>query len=331
MKSQPFSATVSEVRLKVRNKDIIRKRYPKNVDQTAIDNKHLASIPYNVCNNLITHEDVAKIFNIVNMSVVVHDLNLYQRAFIHASYLLSTLSEEEDVDAQTELKEAIPKLISERYIDDSQKGSLLPLQKVSSERLEYLGDAVCGVCVADYLYHRFPDEDEGFMTRLRTRLVCGTKLGEFAEKLGLQNHVIISRYVEIVNNGRKNYKVLEDVFEAFVGALYVDNNRDKQICYDFMIAVIEKFIDFTDIITNENNFKDVLLRYMQKHFDGAFPVYRELSVDVQNGVKIYNMAVLDPTGSQIIGCGSGRKKRSAEQESSRKALIYYEQISPDAV
>src|SRR5207253_10471206 len=113
----------------------------------------------------------------------------------------------------------------------------------SSERLEYLGDSLCGASVGSYLYHRFPDEDEGFLTKLRTKLVCGTRLGEFAEKLGLQEFAIISRYVEQCNNGRRNFKILEDVFESLVGALFEDNNQSFDVCNRFMVAVVEKYID----------------------------------------------------------------------------------------
>ena len=65
------------------------------------------------------------------------------------------------------------------------------------------------------------------MTRLRTRLVCGSRLGEFAEKLGLQEFAVKSKYVEQVNNGRKNHKILEDIFEAFIGAMFEDNAVDR--------------------------------------------------------------------------------------------------------
>ena len=337
MKNMFHPESASEIRLKVRQKDIIRKRFPKSIDQNALDNKHLASIPYNKENNMLDAQKLRDVFAIAGMNVKINDLGIYQRAFIHASYTVASHIDEtekgEEVtisDVRDEhLRSAIVALKQEGYLSQNFQGTLIPLQWNSSETLEFLGDSVCGMCVADYLYTRFPDEDEGFMTRLRTRLVCGSRLGEFAEKLGLQTHVIISRYVEIVSNGRKNYKVLEDIFEAFVGAMYLDNGRDSKICYDFIIAVIEKYIDFADLIANDTNMKDQLLRFYQKTFDGVFPVYRELSVDVKDGIKVYNVGVLNPEGTQIIATASARKKRASEQMASKKALEYYNVLAPE--
>ena len=240
----------------------------------------------------------------------------------------------------------------------SDHDGVMPLQMHSGERLEYLGDAVCGLSVADYLYHRYPDEDEGFMTRLRTRIVCGSRLGEFAEKLGLQHFAVISRYVEAINNGRKNYKVLEDIFEAFVGAMFEDNAAREAtgraadtpaasklfkdcarldrtmfdanvkgssfaVCNEFMHRVLEKYIDFADLIANDTNHKDQLLRYYQQHFEGRFPIYKQISCDVQNNVKTYTMGVLSPDGKQVVGVGASKKKRNAEQGASLHALRHY--------
>lgn len=326
------SNTMPEIRFKFRQRDILRKKLPKSqiVDQNAIDHKNLALVPYNLANHFITLAQLQKIFDIVDINIAVHNLELYQRAFVHISYITASLCDGEeamaDFDPAHDLQCAIPALIEEGYLHsgfDLSKKFLMPLQPISSERLEFLGDSVCGMAVAAYLYDRYPDEDEGFMTRIRTRLVCGSRLGNFAEHLGLQNHLIISRYVEVVNNGRSNYKILEDIFEAFIGAMFLDNGNDSAICYDFIVKVMQKFVSFEDLIATENNHKDVLLRSFQRFFEGAYPVYREISVDVQDGRKIYTMGVLNPEGTQIVGVGTSARKRNAEQLSSLEALKYY--------
>ena len=317
----------TEVSIVTRGRNVLRKKFPKNFDANAQDNKHLAQIPYNVCNKLITRGDVEAILRSVGVECAVTDLSIYQMAFVHKSYLHDALVLE-DVeptgDPQKDLLLAMPKLVEEGYVTaDFDPAKMVPLQRNSSERLEYLGDSICGASVGSYLYHRFPEEDEGFLTKLRTKLVCGTRLGEFAEKLGMQEFAIISRYIELCNNGRKNFKVLEDLFESFVGALFEDNNQSFDICNQFMVNVIEKFIDFAALISLDSNYKDQLLRKMQSDFDGAYPRYKELSVDIDSsGVKIYNMAVLSADGTQIIGRGSHRKKRESEQISSRQGLVY---------
>lgn len=371
---QPLSnaeiMNVTETKIQIRGTDILRKKVPRGVDVFTQESKQLAADPLNPVNKFITSADVEKIFASVGMRCPVNDIGVYQQAFVHNSYLIATDEGKEDNgdDAENDEDDADnsgdteddeePGPSSSRFIDHDHHDGVMPLQTHSGERLEYLGDAVCGLSVADYLYHRYPGEDEGFMTRLRTRIVCGSRLGEFAEKLGLQHFAVISRYVEAINNGRKNYKVLEDIFEAFVGAMFEDNAardamgrvadtpatskllRDSArldrtmfdanvkgssfaVCNEFMHRVLEKYIDFADLIANDTNHKDQLLRYYQQHFEGRFPIYKQISCDVQNNVKTYTMGVLSPDGKQVVGVGVAKKKRSSEQMASLQALKYY--------
>lgn len=322
--------TVSETVSTVpgRSTNVLRKRFPRNFDAAAQENKQLATVPYNAANRYLTAEDVAGVFAKVGMEVQVNDLALYQRAAVHASYLTSCLELPDDAVApggwsgDPDLGRAVPVLRAEGYLVDYER--IVPLQELSGERLEYLGDSVCGCSVATYLYQRFPDEDEGFMTKLRTRLVNGSTLGEFAQRLGMAELVVISRYVEAVQNGRQNHRVLEDVFEAFVGALYEDNFRSGSgaafaLCHEFMIKVCETFADFTELIYRSDNYKDILLRAYQRDH-GVFPKYRELMVENRDGVKVYHMSVLSPDGTRVVATGSSAKKKTAEQLASKEAL-----------
>ena len=151
--------------------------------------------------------------------------------------------------------------------------------------MEYLGDSILGATIASYLFERFPQEEEGFMTRLRTKIVNGEMLGSLALKMDLSPHMVISRHVEDRCNGRTNYRILEDVFESFIGALYLDFNEKEvehpkmefysglgfQVCQLFIIGIIEELIDFSDLILNDYNFKDQLLdifnRISNKHLN----------------------------------------------------------------
>ena len=320
----------SEIHYVNQGKDVIRKKIPKNVDSTLADNKHLADIPYNLSNQPLQEQDVLNIYKKLGLDIKVNDLKLYQLACIHRSYLRETLQlaeadpegGTEDLSAEQEMAFAIPLLEKEQYIKPGQDVSkLMPLQERSSERLEYLGDAVCGLSVASYLYSRYPEEDEGFMTRLRTRIVCGSKLGELAEKIGLTDFVVMSRYVESCNHGRTNYKVLEDVFEAFIGACFLDNYKNFAVCDKLIVRILETHIDFVSTISSNDNYKDTLLQFFQATFDGAFPKYTELLVENIKGVKYYTMGVLSADGSQVIGVSKHSRKRAAEQGASREALF----------
>lgn len=319
----------AEIHFRARGKDIIRKKVPRNGDAGLQEHRHLAALPYNLSNKLITEPDVRAIFARLGVDIPVRDLSIYQLAFVHRSYLREALQapgldDTSDLTPEEERDACIPLLVSEGYLRPGHDATgLMPLREESSERLEYLGDAVCGLSVASYLYHRYPDQDEGFMTRLRTRIVCGSKLGEFADKLGLAEFAIISRYVEIVNTGRSNYKVLEDVFEAFIGAVFEDNDRDFAVCDRLLVKILETYVDFSDTIRCNNNFKDELLQAYQKYFDGAFPRYKEIDVETVNGVKIYTVGVLSPDGKQVVATARHPRKRSGEQAASARALEFF--------
>ena len=318
----------AEVHHANRGRDVIRKKIPRNTDSTLLENRHLADVPFNRNNKLITRDDVLRIFASLGLEIGVHDVRLYQLACVHRSYLRETLQLADrpggtgDLTAEGELDAAVPALLAEGYLASPQDAAgIVPLQEHSSERLEFLGDAVCGLSVASYLYSRYPDQDEGFMTKLRTRIVCGSKLGELAERIGLPEYVVMSRYVEHCNRGRNNHKVLEDVFESFVGAVFLDNDKDYGVCDAFMTRILETYIDFSDTIRNNDNYKDILLQFYQANFDGAFPKYVELLVEVVNNVKVYTMGILSPDGDQVLAVGKNSRKRQAEQESSRRALV----------
>merc|ERR1711935_614919 len=138
------------------------------------------------------------------------NIKIYQQSFFHKSYI----KKENNLNNKGERVELV-----------ECPSDCLELQIESNERLEFLGDSILGSTVAGYLYERFPDENEGFMTRLRTKLVNGEMLGKLAKKIDLSGFMIISRHVEERCNGRDNLRILEDVFESFIGALYLDFNK----------------------------------------------------------------------------------------------------------
>ena len=128
---------------------------------------------------------------------------------------------------------------------------------------------------------------------------------------------------------------MEDVFEAFIGALYLDFNELEitnsnmdfysglgfQVCQLFIINIIEKFVDFSDLILNDYNYKDQLLRYFQHTFQ-ITPKYQMISQEGQSHERVFRMAVLDRDG-QVLNVGEGRTKKKAEQEASKFTLIRF--------
>lgn len=280
--------------------------------------------PYNFNNMLITQKDITSILSNYDIHLEPNNLDLYQNAFIHKSY-----TQKDPANYENEVE-----------IADKPEGALELFDK-DNERLEFLGDSVLNIIAAKYLFERFPNRNEGFMTRIRTKLVNGDTLGKHAKEMGLGKYIIISRHVEDKCNGRTSEKILEDVFEAFFGALFLDFNEiipentnnifenfysgiGYQVCEQLFINIIEEKIDFADIILNDTNYKDQILRYYQQHFSHP-PKYKEIMVDGIGRDRIFTMGILDSNGEVLIQ-GSGKSKKKAEQEASKNALIYYNVI-----
>ena len=269
--------------------------------------------PYNTNNKLITEEEVIEILKKFGIEEKITNLEIFQRAFIHKSYIKK--ENKDDVELEEKPEEC------------------LDLQDVSNERLEYLGDAILSATIASYLYERFPNEEEGFMTRIRTKLVNGEMLGSLAGKMELNEYLVISRHVEEKCGGRTSVKILEDIFESFIGALYLDFNEEElehprldfysglgfQICQVFIINIIEKFVDFSDLILNDYNYKDQLMRYFQQKFKHT-PKYKEVLIEGPPNNRSFTMCVMKNDG-EILAYGKEKSKKKAEQLASKNALV----------
>lgn len=282
-------------------------------------------LPYNPANIILQENDLRELFDNNGLEgIQFNNINLYRNAFVHKSYCT--------------MKNA-----------DFTSGNLkcptncIPLQDISYERLEYLGDSILNFIVANYLYMRFSEQNEGFLSKIRTRIVNGKMLGFLADKIGFSKFAIISKQVEDAN-GRKNYKIMEDIFEAFIGAIYIDfqTTGDKVILPDriklepltgagyfiaeqWIIYVIENYIDFTELILQKTNYKDMIVNYMQQTFQYT-PSFLELNISTKDNVKVFNYCIKD-RNKTIIATATGYSKKDAENNVSKEALIYYGQLS----
>uniref|UniRef100_A0A6C0CSR2 RNase III domain-containing protein n=1 Tax=viral metagenome TaxID=1070528 RepID=A0A6C0CSR2_9ZZZZ len=283
-------------------------------------------LPYNSNNCLIQIEDIRRLFDDHGLEKMpIHNINLYRNAFIHRSYC--TMKN----DDFTSGNERCPP-------------NCLPLQEMSYERLEFIGDSILGMVCATYLYERYPDQAEGFLSKLRTKLVNGKMLGYLSDKIGFPKYVLISKQVEEVH-GRSNYKIMEDVFEAFIGAIYMDyNTSDYNVAFPdiksiaffplsgmgyhiaekWILSILEKYLDFAELIQTRTNYKDMLVQYMQHTFQDA-PRFFEISIEVQQNQKVFTYCVKDKVGL-TLGTSKGHSKKEAENLSAKEALLYYGQI-----
>ena len=296
-----------------------QKTIPPRVLGSGVDQADIIKInPYNPNNFLASKEQVEEILRKAGINLPIRDIKKYQRAFTHKSYL--------------------KKILQNKTLDISiQKApNVLELQDESNERLEFLGDQITNAIIVYYLYRRFPNEQEGFMTKLKTNLISTQFYSRFARYLGLQKYIIMSKHVDEQGNGRNNDKIQENVFESFMGALFEDfsnvpsvytqrlgllSGPGFEICEKLVVHLLEKLIDFDDLTQNDTNYKDILLRYYQATFQ-IVPRYIEISTEGPPNNRIFTMGVYDKEGN-IVGRGVGNSKKKAEQLASQEALKYF--------
>ncbi len=179
----------------------------------------------------------------------------------------------------------------------------------NNERLEYLGDAVLGTIVAEYLFKKYPTGDEGFLTKMRSKIVKRKSLNAIGYEMGLDD--ILKEY----NNTSIARSMLGNAVEALVGAVYLDAGYDKT--YRFVVRqMLRNYVDVEGLETYDDNYKSQLLEHCQKN--GQQVDYKTLKRFKQDKRDRFVVAVL--INGQESGTGEDYNKKSAEQLASRHAL-----------
>lgn len=182
----------------------------------------------------------------------------------------------------------------------------------SNERLEYLGDAVLGMVVAEYLFNKYPFKDEGFLTEIRSRIVNRENLNQLAKKIGLSD--IIEYTGHLKRNSQSFKSIYGDALEALVGAVYLD--KEFKFCKNFILKkLIVPHIDIEQIVTTNSNFKSKIIEWSQKESrDLRFEV-EELNHD-QHFKKFEAKVFVD---DKELSVGFGLSKKKAEQDAAEKS------------
>ncbi len=183
-------------------------------------------------------------------------------------------------------------------------------KKINNERLEFLGDAILGSVVAEYLFKKFPIKDEGFLTEIRSRIVSRSNLNNLSRKLGL-NQLIKTHF----NGNKSATSIPGDAFEAFVGAIYLDKGYEftREIIINKIITL---HIDIEELISTELNFKSKLIEWGQKNKKEInFNLAEEK--ETNNKLKIYIVeAEID---NKVFGTGKDYTIKKAEQIAAKMA------------
>ena len=209
----------------------------------------------------------------------LHNQELYRQAFTHRSYL-------------NEVKENIE----------------------SNERLEFLGDSILSFIISEYLYQTYPQFDEGILTNLRSLVVNTKSLAKAAKSLDFGTHLLLSRGEE-ESGGRNNESILANTFEAFIGALFMDQNIEavKTFLAQTLVPQIEGYVQ-------KNVFKDpksLLQEHVQSRKQNS-PVYKVLNEEGPAHAKTFSIGVF--VENELMGEGIGHSKQEAEEKAAEQAL-----------
>lgn len=208
---------------------------------------------------------------------------LFKQAFTHRSYL-------------NEVREKIP----------------------SNERLEFLGDSIVSFIVSEYLYKKYINFDEGTLTHLRSLLVNTKTLSQTAQKLNFGKLLLLSKGEE-ESKGRENESLLENSFEAFVGAVYLDQGLKTVV--DFLeIELLSK----ADGLVQKKEFKDAksLLQEKVQAKKQPSPIYKAISESGPAHAKLFTVGVY--AKDKMLGIGTGKSKQQAEENAAKEALLSIE-------
>ncbi len=181
-----------------------------------------------------------------------------------------------------------------------------------NERMEFLGDAVLSIVTAEFLFTKFPDMPEGELSKLRSSLVCTAELSGFAREIELGSFLYLGRG-ELNSGGRERPSILENAFEALIAAVYLDGGMEKARAH------ILRFLN-SALENHKMNFKDyktVLQEVVQQNPDETLN-YVLVGESGPDHDKRFDVEV--HLNSNVIGRGTGKSKKQAEQEAAREAL-----------
>jgi dsRNA-specific ribonuclease len=253
--------------------------------------------PYNPLNIQIDKNEIKQILKKYGIDIEIQNVELYKRAFVHQSYLRRP-----DLENKHNNIVIVPK-----------PADSLGLFTKSNQRLEFIGDGVLELITKYYLYRRFPKENEGFMTEKKIALVKNEAIGKIALEMGLHKWYALSKHAELKQT-RTNLKKLGCLFEAFLGAMFLDFNKMQvndeegwfknvfatgpglQIVQIFVENIFEKHVDWISLIQNDDNYKNILQVKIQKEFK-VTPDYVEM--EEHNPDVGYHMGVYLCLGQPI--------------------------------
>jgi ribonuclease III len=203
------------------------------------------------------------------------------------------------------------------FIHRSASFTLPDGKRINNERLEFLGDAVLDTILSDYLFEKYPDANEGFMTKIRSRIVNREILNQLAISMGIDK-ILVSN----VSSNSYTRNLYGDALEAFIGALFVDKGFKKTKNL-FINRVFNKYLDLSQIVDTNSDYKSLVFEWIQKHKTNLTFEYKE-EYDFNLKKSVFSATLL--INKEEFGTGQGASKKEAEQEAAGKAWAKLKEI-----
>ncbi|NNM43204.1 MAG: ribonuclease III [Chlamydiae bacterium] len=186
-----------------------------------------------------------------------------------------------------------------------------------NERLEFLGDSVLGLFVSDFLYRNFPGEPEGQLSHFRSQIIGTSTCASYVQKIGVAKYILLGKG-ERLNDGRGRESILADLFEALIGAIYMDSSFE--VAKEFFKAHFEKEMEKA-LEEPLKNWKAQLQDFSQKKYQKP-PIYKVVKETGPEHSKIFYVTAM--IGDEEVGQGIGNSKKQAEQAAAENACKYFQ-------
>ena len=191
-----------------------------------------------------------------------------------------------------------------------------------NERLEFLGDSVLSIIVSEYLFTHFSEYPEGELTKMRADVVCERALSKYAEKISLGCYLRMG-HGEDKNGGRFRKSIVADAFEAVLAAMYLDSGENREIVSHFLMPFVLNEIADARVGGHASDYKTALQHLVQQT-GGEILEYHTIGESGPDHQKIFEVEAC--LNSNIIGKGSGKTKREAEQNAAKQALELFGEL-----
>lgn len=191
---------------------------------------------------------------------------------------------------------------------------------VNNERLEYLGDAVLGAAIADFLYNRFPSQDEGYLTQMRSKLVNRSFLTQLTYQIGLDQFINSN-----ATNTLESSHIYGDALEALIGAIYLDKGYREAKKF-ITRKLLQGFVNLEEIQNTNTNYKSQLIEWSQKYKQEVlFNTTEESTENTKQTLFVSEIKIED----KVMGRGTGSSKKEAQQNASKATLENIETQYPE--